>query len=92
MRSPAEKNKRTLRPLPVEDERQMRLEKTLRLRCLRAFASSLSFDPDAQFHDEIDCSALFADWNRGGQPHCQSHPQVLRPRASFGRAKDPVTV
>ncbi len=69
MHTPAEKNKRPLRTLPAEDERQARLEKTARLRQLRSYATWLVFDPDAQFHDEIDCSALVEATDRKARPH-----------------------
>ncbi|RVC03950.1 hypothetical protein ENZ74_27590, partial [Mesorhizobium sp. M7A.F.Ca.CA.002.15.2.1] len=56
MQFPAQKNKGPAQP--AEDERQARLEKTARLKQLRSYASWLSSDPNAQLHDEIDCSVL----------------------------------
>ncbi|AZO08892.1 MULTISPECIES: hypothetical protein [unclassified Mesorhizobium] len=45
--------------LQKEAERQARFEKNARLRELRTHASWLVLDPQAPFHDEIDCSVLF---------------------------------
>lgn len=44
--------------LPGDEERQARLEKMAGLRRLRSYGSWLSLDPNAQFHDVIDCAAL----------------------------------
>ncbi|WP_292076364.1 hypothetical protein [Mesorhizobium sp.] len=38
-----------------------RAEKNARLKELRTHASWLVLDPQAQFQEEIDCSALFGD-------------------------------
>ena len=47
---------------PFEEEQdQARLAKNARLRELRSHASWLAFDPHAQFHDEIDLSAIFEE-------------------------------
>lgn len=54
MQFPAQKDRRPA----AEDERQARLEKTARLKQLRSYTSWLSSDPNAQLHDEIDCSVL----------------------------------
>ncbi|PBC06808.1 hypothetical protein CK230_29850 [Mesorhizobium sp. WSM3859] len=59
MQSPVEKNKSLLRLLPGDAERQARLQKMVGLRSLRSHCSCLRLDPDAEFHDVIDCSALF---------------------------------
>lgn len=61
MLSPNEKNKRPDLPLLAEEDRQLRIAKTARLRRLRHYASWLASAPDAEFHDEIDCSVLFLD-------------------------------
>lgn len=45
----------------TEAERHARLEKNARLRELRSHASWIVLDPDAPFHDEIDCSAIFEE-------------------------------
>ncbi|RWB75353.1 MAG: hypothetical protein EOQ50_13775 [Mesorhizobium sp.] len=44
-----------------EAERLARAEKNARLKELRTHASWLVLDPQAQFQEEIDCSALFGD-------------------------------
>ncbi|RWK87955.1 MAG: hypothetical protein EOR52_14970 [Mesorhizobium sp.] len=59
MQSPVEKNKCPSRPLPGEAERQARLQKMAGLRNLRSYSSCVRLDPNAEFHDVIDCSALF---------------------------------
>jgi hypothetical protein len=46
---------------PFEEEQQAQLAKNARLRELRSQASWLAFDPHAQFHDEIDLSAIFEE-------------------------------
>ncbi|MUT22141.1 hypothetical protein CK231_24475 [Mesorhizobium loti] len=61
MYDPAERNKWPPRTQPAEDERLARLEKTARLKRLRSYASWLAPDAYAQFHDEIDCSALIEE-------------------------------
>ena len=58
MQSLMEKNKNPNRPLPGEEERQARLQKMKGLRYLRSYGCGLRFDPTAQFHDVIDCTAL----------------------------------
>ncbi|TPI15814.1 hypothetical protein FJW06_05715 [Mesorhizobium sp. B4-1-3] len=60
-----EKNKNPTRSLAGE-ERRARLQKMRRLRCLRSYGSCLRFDPSAQFHDVIDCTALLESPNEGG--------------------------
>ncbi|RWL42214.1 MAG: hypothetical protein EOR60_26600 [Mesorhizobium sp.] len=59
MQSPVEKNKSPPRLLPGEAERQARLQKIFGLRSLRYHSACLRLDPNAEFHDVIDCSALF---------------------------------
>ena len=44
-----------------EEQHQVQLAKSARLRELRSHASWLAFDPHAQFHDEIDLSAIFEE-------------------------------
>lgn len=44
-----------------EEQHQVRLAKSARLRELRSHASWLAFDSHAQFHDEIDLSAIFEE-------------------------------
>ena len=44
-----------------EEQHQVRLAKSARLRELRSHASWLAFDPHAPFHDEIDLSAIFEE-------------------------------
>ena len=44
-----------------EEQHQTLLAKNAGLRELRSHASSLAFDPHAQFHDEIDLSAIFEE-------------------------------
>ncbi|RVD56077.1 hypothetical protein EN828_23400 [Mesorhizobium sp. M2D.F.Ca.ET.185.01.1.1] len=44
-----------------EAERQARMQKNARLRNLRTHASWLVLDPQADFQEEIDCSALLGD-------------------------------
>ncbi|ESZ28005.1 hypothetical protein [Mesorhizobium sp. L2C084A000] len=68
MTFPAQKDRRPAQP--AEDERQARLEKTARLKQLRSYASWLSSDPNAQLHDEIDCSVLIDEGveRRGMEP------------------------
>jgi hypothetical protein len=47
---------------PVADaERMARAQKNSRLKDLRTHASWLVLDPQAQFQEEIDCSALLGD-------------------------------
>lgn len=65
MQSPIEKNKNPARPLPGEAERRARLQKMKGLRCLRSYSSCLRFDPSAQFHEMIDCTALL-EWSNEG--------------------------
>ncbi|MDG4876910.1 hypothetical protein P9273_17595 [Mesorhizobium sp. WSM4935] len=45
----------------AEAERLARAEKNARLKDLRTHASWLVLDPQAHFHEEIDCSALLGD-------------------------------
>ena len=73
MQSLMEKNKNPIRPLPGEEERRARLQKMKGLRCLRSYGSCLRFDPSAQFHDVIDCTALLESsngeqWKRAAAP------------------------
>jgi hypothetical protein len=65
MQSLMEKNKNAIRPLPGEEERRARLQKMKGLRYLRSYGSGLRFDPSAQFHDVIDCTALLESSNDG---------------------------
>ncbi|TPK90626.1 MULTISPECIES: hypothetical protein [unclassified Mesorhizobium] len=44
-----------------EAERLARAQKNARLKDLRTHASWLVLDPQANFQEEIDCSALFGD-------------------------------
>ena len=45
----------------AEAERLARAQKNARLKDLRTHASWLVLDPQAHFHEEIDCSALLGD-------------------------------
>ncbi|TPI48572.1 hypothetical protein FJ417_30815 [Mesorhizobium sp. B3-1-7] len=45
----------------AESERLARAQKNARLKDLRTHASWLVLDPQANFQEEIDCSALFGD-------------------------------
>ncbi|RWB77563.1 MAG: hypothetical protein EOQ50_05785 [Mesorhizobium sp.] len=65
MQSLMEKNKNQIRPLPGEEERRARLQKMKGLRCLRSYSSGLRFDPSAQLHEVIDCTALLEIPNEG---------------------------
>jgi len=47
--------------LPADADRLARAQKNARLKILRTHASWLVFDPQAHFHDEIDCSAVFGE-------------------------------
>ena len=49
--------------LPGGEERQARLEKMAELKRLRSY--ELLLDPNAQFHDIVDCAALFEVSERG---------------------------
>ena len=62
MQSLMEKNKKPIPPLTGEEERWARLKKMIGLRCLRSYSSGLRFDPSAQFHEVIDCTALL-EWS-----------------------------
>lgn len=57
----AERTKDRLAGCSPTEERQARLEKTASLRRLRSYASWLMFDPEAQFQEEVDCSALLEE-------------------------------
>jgi hypothetical protein len=55
------KEERAFQASIAEAERLARAQKNARLKDLRTHASWLVLDPQAHFHEEIDCSALFGD-------------------------------
>ncbi|TPL49787.1 hypothetical protein [Mesorhizobium sp. B2-4-6] len=55
------KAERAFQASVAEAERLARAQKNARLKDLRTHASWLVLDPQANFQEEIDCSALFGD-------------------------------